>query len=308
MLILNLGKTKNQMNWRILYALLWVVSLIGLNACSQDKVTDNDYMPPGIEKPALYKQIREMITGEGGPYLSAKLPNGDELKYFVRWETPIRYYLTGFENHPEYEKYFELKIKEMAELTGLDIARHNDIYRKGFKPLSESPDGMMTNAAFFFSEDMKKTYFDPRVSKLLGAWNDTSEVGYGKWKKMDHKESFYSDIKHGAKMDGNVFMLSIISIQMPANLNLKTSNILLKFVIINRIFDLVKSNTYANYLLSLKNTEAFNHNVLDLTNFDLLFLRELYSKNIKSGHDSYAVVEKMYSKLKNYDFEKGRQE
>jgi len=309
MLIFNLGGTKNQVKWRIPYAMLLLALLIGLSACSKDKVTDNDYMPPGIEKPALYKQIREMITGEGGPYLSAKLPNGDELKYFVRWETPIRYYLTGFENHPEYEKYFEQKIKEMAELTGLDIARHDDIYRKGFKPLSESPDGMMTNAAFFFSEDMKKTYFDPRVSTILGAWGNSSEKESEKWMKRKEKHNYtdgsYISMKYGLSREGYLFYLYLEDLSELSN-SKKDINFI-RFSIIQGIYNLFKRSVLSTHLLSIQNIGAYRNKTVDLTAFDKAFLKALYSKDIKSDYGAYYVVEKLYEKLKHHDFEKGRQ-
>ena len=297
--------------WHRLYAVLLIVFLLGLSACSQDKVTDNDYMPPGIEKPALYKQIREMITGEGGPYLSAKLPNGDELKYFVRWETPIRYYLTGFENYPEYEKYFEQKIAEMAELTGLDIARHDDIYRKGFKPLSESPDGMMTNAAFFFSEDMKKTYFDPRVSTILGGWGKTSKSEYDKWNKRKENPKYkgvYIDTHYGIKRYGYVFFITIEDASYFLEQNIKPSSDYVLFTINRKINGLINKASYSNKIESIKNSRAYSKKVYDFSTFDKAFLKALYSKGIKSDYSAYYVVEKLYEKLKHQDFEKGRQE
>jgi len=289
------------------YFALWLIMLLGLSACTQE--AGPDYVPPGIEKPALYKQLRAMLTSEGGPFLSQTLSDGTELKYFVRWETPIRYYLTGFEDHPEYEAFFEQKITEMARLTGLDIARHDAIYHKSFTPINQSPDGMQTNATFFFSKDMKATYFDPRVAKILSAWKKTSKGEYETWrerKETYNYDGIYASKTHGVKKKGYVFFINIeeIATILDKYKDKQKADDFIKFSILRSIYNSVIHVSHANFLRSTQNINAYGANTRELTSFDKLFLEELYSKENKSGYGAYNVLDTMYDRLKPFEFEK----
>ncbi len=237
--------------------------------------------PPTPGANPQYLKLREHLV----QLLDAKNPKD---QVFVRWERPVRYYVQGLEHDPALMKLFEEQVAKIAKYTGLDIARHDDLYLEyrdeARNDRAKWPGGLSTNAAFFFSSDMEASFKDPNVVKVLKAFRADPRAEYLRWKKENDKEEYRGKLliqKYGFLKKGLGFYFLLRDTSHLKNDNKYSTNI--KPRVLQDAYGMATRLYSSSIVSSLLNVGAYKNGIHDLTEFDKAFLKALYSPAVKSG-------------------------
>jgi len=240
----------------------------------------------GITRLKIFTFVTEMI----------RVPCNGVGATFIRWETPVRYYLTGLEKYPELDKLFVDKMNEVAKITGLDIKRHKQQHfkyqkQKQLKIGLWPKDDVHTNTLVYFFDDVEVFKNDALTELIYSGFNTTPEQALRKGFKLLNNTGQGDNLKLSTTRyshdygKGNRFVFQVTNLKKSLNkLDIK------KYFHSKQISVLVSRVAFNVYLSNLI-PSLFNDNRVEptamYTKLDQAMLSALYNAQIHSGMSKY---------------------
>jgi len=267
---------------RLSHEFLIGLLLVVLSLCSITQAQDlrDTLAPAKYDRRTLFTHMNYLFDVE----------NLEQDPVFVRWERPVRYHLQVPPGHPELVTLFERQVAQIAQYTGLDIARHDALYpeyqNEALNERHKWPQGLSTNALVILTFDMEKTLQEPGVVTKLGDFGKRwSSKGIEQLRQIkETKQPTTMVYSHGLSSDGLRFSLLAFELKKNnINSNHLSSTTHVEIDLLRIAFDLVTRLRTNDTLPSIMNSYAYKKGLRGLTEFDKQLLRAYYSNEVKSG-------------------------